>query len=226
MNTMNISVYFLIIFLINDSHQGRIQKRDHFATLGGKYIPGKIQYDDYSQFARLFTDIIPMRNGLPPINLIQRMFFNKPSTVQKTLASKNSKIDETKEKHEKRIKELSITLSKLYNQVWGTRKCFYLFLKKWCESRIEEHDHQWTLANIVILFLFQLTKLLEFCEINLNVFPNGQSEVCDRVGVVVLTKYSLIQLIHEGFLGTLTLWKLISWWKWRIALADVRDLVF
>merc|ERR1712018_483966 len=116
MNTMNISVYFLIIFLINDSHQGRIQQRNHFATLGGKYIPGKIQYD-YSQFARLFTDIIPMRNGLPPINLIQRMFFNKPSTVQKTLASKNSKIDETKEKHEKRIKELSITLSKLYNQV-------------------------------------------------------------------------------------------------------------
>ena len=117
MNTMNISVYFLIIFLINDSHQGRIQKRDHLATLGGKYIPGKIQYDDYSQFARLFTDIIPMRNGLPPINLIQRMFFNKPSTVQKTLASKNSKIDETKEKHKKRMKELVITLSKLNNQV-------------------------------------------------------------------------------------------------------------
>ena len=64
---------------------------------------------------------------------------------------------------------------------------FIFIFEKLCESRIEEHVHQRTLANIVILFLFQLTKLLEFCEINLNVFPNGQSEVCDRV-VVVLTK--------------------------------------
>ena len=54
-------IYFLIIFLTNDSHQRRIQKRDHLATLGGKYIPGIIQYDDYSQFTKLFTDILPMR---------------------------------------------------------------------------------------------------------------------------------------------------------------------
>ena len=109
----NYITYFLIIFLSNNSHQRQIQK----TTIDRKYFPRKIQYDDYSQFARLFTDIIPMRNGLPPINLIQRMFFNKPSTVQKTLASKNSKIDETKEKHKKRMKELIITLSKLNNQV-------------------------------------------------------------------------------------------------------------
>ena len=55
-------IYFLIIFLTNDSHQRRIQKRDHMGTtLGGKYIPGIIQYDDYSQFTKLFTDILPMR---------------------------------------------------------------------------------------------------------------------------------------------------------------------
>ena len=57
------------------------------------------------------------RNGLPPINLIQRIFFNKPSTVQKTLASQNSKIDGTEEKHNKKMKELRKTLTKLENEV-------------------------------------------------------------------------------------------------------------
>ena len=63
------------------------------------------------------------RNGLPPINLIQRIFFNKPSTVQKTLASKNSKIDGTEEKHDKKMKELRKSLTKLENEVLGTRNC-------------------------------------------------------------------------------------------------------
>ena len=63
------------------------------------------------------------RNGLPPINFIQRIFFNKPSTVQKTLASQNSKIDGTEEKHNKKMKELRKTLTKLENKVWGTRLC-------------------------------------------------------------------------------------------------------
>ena len=44
------------------------------------------------------------------------MFFNKPSTVEKTLASKNSKIEETEQKHQKRMKELRKTLSKLENE--------------------------------------------------------------------------------------------------------------
>merc|ERR1712012_87909 len=113
----NYITYFLIIFLSNNSHQRQIQK----TTIDRKYFPRKIQYDDYSQFTRLFTDIIPMRNGLPAINLIQRIFFNKPSTVQKTLASKNSKIDGTEEKHYKKMKELGKSLTKLENEVLGTR---------------------------------------------------------------------------------------------------------
>ena len=57
----NYITYFLIIFLSIDSHQRQIQKTDQHATIDPKYFSGKIQYDDYSQFARLFTDIIPLR---------------------------------------------------------------------------------------------------------------------------------------------------------------------
>ena len=57
----NYITYFLIIFLSNDSHQRQIQKTDQLATIDQKYFSSKIQYDDYSQFARLFTDVIPLR---------------------------------------------------------------------------------------------------------------------------------------------------------------------
>ena len=57
----NYITYFLIIFLSNDSHQRQIQKTDQLTTIDQKYFSRKIQYDDYSQVARLFTDVIPLR---------------------------------------------------------------------------------------------------------------------------------------------------------------------
>ena len=51
------------------------------------------------------------------------MFYKQPSTVEKTLISKVDKIEETKQKHKKRMKELRKTLTKLENEVRATWKC-------------------------------------------------------------------------------------------------------